>query len=152
MNEIDPIATLFRWLHIVPAIVAGGAAGFAALALGPGLASLPAEAAAAAREAVVARWKPWLMGSIGLLLLSGFVNYLVFQAPHREGQSLYHALFGVKFLMALAVFFLASALAGKSAGLARFRANGRFWTLVNALLVLGIVLVSGVMKNLPRPV
>jgi hypothetical protein len=63
-------------------------------------------------------------------------------------QTSYHALFGVKFLLALAVFYFSSALVGRGAGTQWIRnARGR-WLSVTLALALGIVLLSGWMRQL----
>jgi hypothetical protein len=82
------------------------------------------------------------MVCVTLILVSGLANFALFQAPSHKGQPLYHALFGIKFLAALVVFFLASALTGRSASLAPIRANARFWAGVAATLVIVIVAIS----------
>jgi len=45
------------------------------------------------------------------------------------------------------MFFFASALAGKAAGLQKIRDNARFWLNVNLVLALVLVLVSGLMRQ-----
>ena len=59
----------------------------------------------------------------------------------------YHAIFGIKFLAARAIFFLASALAGKAPGFAKMRENSGKWMV--AILLLGglIILLSGVLNQ-----
>ena len=142
-------AILLRWLHIIPAIAAGGATLYASIALLPSMQELPEAERTRLREAVVKRWRGVTMASITLLLASGLLNFILYQAPAHRGQPLYHGLFGVKFLAAMAVFFLASALMGRSAALAPIRANARFWTSVSAALVVLIVLISGVLRSIP---
>ena len=142
-------AVILRWLHVVPAVVGGGAAFYLALALVPTLREMPEEARASLRSALADRFRPILTGSIALLFLSGVANFAMFQGPAHAGQPLYHALFGLKVLAAFAVFFLASALAGRSAALQSFRTNASLWSKVNAGLVLLVVLISGVLRSLP---
>ena len=65
--------------------------------------------------AIRARWKKFVHGGIALLILSGAFNY--YRAmPLHKGDGLYHGLIGTKIILALVVFFLASALVGRSAG------------------------------------
>lgn len=143
------VAILLRWLHIIPAIAAGGATLYASIALLPSMQELPEAERTRLREAIVKRWRGVAMASITLLLASGLLNFFLYQAPAHHGQPLYHGLFGVKFLAAMTVFFLASALMGRSAALAPIRANARFWTSVSAALVVLIVLISGVLRSIP---
>jgi hypothetical protein len=144
------LATVLRFLHIAPAVVAGGATIFARVALLPALASLPEADRVRLKDAIDRRWRIVVMACITLLLLSGIANFVIYQAPVHKGQPLYHALFGVKFLAAMVVFFLASALTGRSAKLASIRANGRFWVGVAATLVIAIVLISAVLRSIPH--
>lgn len=58
----------------------------------------------------------------------------------------YHVLFGVKFLLSLVVFFIASALVGRSPALAAIRKNARVWLTVNLMLVVAVICIAGVMR------
>lgn len=147
---MSALAVVLRWLHIVPAVVAGGAAVFYAVALVPALGALPDDARRGTRERIAGRWRAVVMVCITLLLASGLANYLLYEAPAHRGQLLYHALFGVKVLLALVVFFLASALTGRSAALEPIRARAKLWTAANAILVVLIVLISGALRGIPH--
>ncbi|MDX1961498.1 MAG: hypothetical protein SFX18_00005, partial [Pirellulales bacterium] len=59
----------------------------------------------------------------------------------------YHSLFGLKFLLALGIFFIASALAGRSAGLQKIRDQAPFWLNVNLALILAVVVISGLLRQ-----
>ena len=63
-------------------------------------------------------------------------------------QTKYHALFGVKFLLAMAVFYFASGLVGRGEGTAWIRANRAKWLTVTLLLAVAIVMLSGWMRGL----
>jgi hypothetical protein len=67
--------------------------------------------------------------------------------PSKVEPIPYHAIFGVKFLAALGVFFLVSALVGRSPVFARLRQSGGRW--VSLVIALGalIILVSGVLNQ-----
>ena len=145
-------ALVLRWMHIIPAVVAGGATIFARIALLPALAVLPDAERARVKETIDRRWRVVVMVCVTLLLVSGILNFVLYQAPVHKGQSLYHALFGIKFLAAIIVFFLASALSGRSAALAPIRANARFFVGAAALLVIVILLISGVLRSIPHAV
>jgi hypothetical protein len=147
---MNTVAIVLRWLHIVPAVAAGGATLYAAIALLPTLGELPDADRARLREALVRRWRGVFMASTALLLGSGVLNFILYQAPVHKGQALYHGLFGVKFLAAMVVFFLGAALTGRSAGLAKIRTNAGFWTSVSAALVILILLISGVLRGIPH--
>lgn len=140
---------LLRWMHIVPAVIAGGATVFTRLALLPALATLPDTERLRVREAINRRWRIVVAICILLLLVSGLLNFFLYQGPAHKGQALYHALFGIKFLAALAVFFLASALSGRTPALAPIRANARLYASIAVALVLVILLISGVLRAIP---
>ena len=143
-------AVLLRWLHIVPAVAAGGATLFALIALLPTLDGMPEPARRELRAAVAARWRIPFVVCTTLLLLSGLANFVLFQAPVHRGQPVYHALFGIKFLAALAVFFLGAALTGRSPALEHLRVRARFWTAVSAGLIVLILMISGVLRGIPQ--
>jgi len=147
---MSSLAVVLRWLHIVPAVAAGGAMIFAQVALLPALASLSDAERLRVKETIDRRWRVVVMACVALLLVSGIANFVLYQAPVHKGQSLYHALFGAKFVAAMIVFFLASALSGKSAALASIRANSRFWVGAAATLVLVVLLISGVLRSIPH--
>jgi hypothetical protein len=63
----------------------------------------------------------------------------------------YHPVFGIKFLLAFAVFFLASALTGTGKATQRFRDNRRYWLTVNMVLAILIVCLSGIMRRAELP-
>ena len=147
---MSSLALVLRWLHIIPAVVVGGATIFARIALLPALASLQDAERLRMKESIDRRWRVVVMVCITLLFVSGIANFVLYQAPAHKGQSLYHALFGVKFVAAMIVFFLASALSGRSAALAPIRANSRFFFGAAASLVLVILLISGVLRSIPH--
>jgi uncharacterized membrane protein len=116
---MDPTLLLLRWAHVLAAIVAMGGLVFARFALLPALSELDASTRDRVHERIRRHWLPWVIGAITLLLASGLANFLLFNARVKGeewagGQWMretnYHALFGAKFLMALVVFYLASAL------------------------------------------
>jgi uncharacterized membrane protein SirB2 len=146
---MNGLQLVLRWMHIVPAVVAGGATIFSRLALIPALSGLPEAERGPFRDAINGRWRVVVMICITLLLVSGITNFILYQAPAHKGQALYHGLFGIKFLAALGVFFLGSALTGRSAALAPIRANARLYAGISAGLVLVILLISGVLRNIP---
>ncbi|WP_240928018.1 hypothetical protein [Thalassoroseus pseudoceratinae] len=137
---------LSRWLHVFFAIVLLGGGIFIRFVLQPAASELPEDQHAALHSRVMARWKRLVMITIGLLLLSGFYNYIVVMIPKHKGDGLYHGLMGGKMILAFVVFFLVSALTGKSAGLQKIRDNSRLWTTVTVVLGTIIVLIAGFLK------
>lgn len=117
---------LSRWAHVGAAIVLVGGAVFSRFVLMPAAAELPDDQHQALKDRVRARWAKFVHAGIGLLILSGFYNYIS-QMKSHAGEKLYHPLVGVKMLLAFGAFYLASVLSGRSPKSAHFRENARKW-------------------------
>lgn len=139
------IDVVSRVVHVGTAITLVGGAAFMLLVLQPAANSLDDATHATLRQRVTSRWKRFVHIGIALFLISGFYNYWRAMESHR-GDGLYHALIGTKMLVALVVFFLASALVGRSEKLQRFRDRRVRWLSVMVLLATGIVAVSGFLR------
>ena len=149
MDATLVLPAIMRWIHMLSAIAVAGGIFFYVLVLRPALAkALAPEHAAMLREPLMRRWKLIVHPSIVLFLLSGFYNYLVVTSPMHEGQGLYHALFGVKFLLSLALFGFAIVLTSTRTWSARWRESRGAW-LALTLITLAVVLLGGVMKVMP---
>jgi uncharacterized membrane protein len=149
MDSSLVLPAIMRWVHMLAAVAVAGGIFFHMLVLRPAIAkALTAEQALALREPLMRRWKMIIHPSIVLFLLSGFYNYLVVTSPQHEGQALYHALFGVKFLLSLAVLGLAIVLTSTRTWSERWREGGGAWIGLT-LVTLAVILIGGVMKTLP---
>ena len=146
--EFDYPGILFRWLHILAAIVAIGGMAFCRLALMPALRTLDDDQRRQIHEAIRARWSKVVAGSIGLLLVSGGYNiYVMIKAPYKADlPGFYFHVFAVKFVLAFGIFFIASALSGRGKATEKIRQNGGFWLTVNLVLALILVCLSGVLR------
>ncbi len=131
---------LMRVVHVMSAVVLLGGACYVRFVLLPAAAELPEAEHAALRERLLSRWKSIVHRGIGLLLITGFYNYLEVTSPQHRGQGLYHMLMGIKILLALGVFFLASALVGRAAAFEGLRRQPRQWLTI--LIVLAGVVVG----------
>jgi uncharacterized membrane protein len=151
MDGTFVLDVISRITHVTTAIVLVGGSIFSVLVLQPSVAGLADEAREGFLVGIISRWKKWVHLGILLFLVSGLYNYVRAIGDHK-GDSLYHALLGTKMLLALAVFFLASALVGRSQGLKRFRESRRFWTTAMVLIALVIVGISGFVKVRGKPV
>lgn len=150
MNDVDVIVLLMRWAHILSAIVAVGGSFFMRMVLMPAAnAALSDDEHAKLRPVLVKRWQKVIHVCILLFLISGFYNYLVVTSPMHQGQPLYHMLFGIKFLLAMLVFFLAIVLTSLKPWAARVRANAKLWLGLLVALAITVVLISGFLRNLP---
>lgn len=155
---MDPITLLLRWAHVLAAIAALGGLLFARFALVPAAEELGSETADRLHAGIRRRWLPWVIGAITLLLASGLTNYILLirrvkEAPELWGgdwmrQTGYHALFGVKFLLAMILFYLVSGLVGRGASTQWIRDARKQWLSVAVGLGVGVVLISGWMRQL----
>lgn len=152
MQHLDWIWLITRWLHILAVIVAIGGSIYSYLAFMPASqASLDEPDRTRLRDAVRQRWAKFVHISIAILLITGGINFVMGAIPPRPPKvpaMPYHAIFGVKLILALVIFFLASALLGKSPGFARMREHARRWFGVIAVLGLVIVLLSGMLNQI----
>ncbi len=155
---MDPTTLFLRWAHVLAAIVAMGGLVYARFALLPALEEFDAATQERIHGSVRRRWLPWVIGAITVLLASGLANFLIFNArvkaapdvwgPSWMREHAYHALFGVKFLLAMAAFYLASGLVGRGAGTQWLRNDRAKWLSVTLGLTLAVVLLSGWMRQL----
>ena len=143
------LALVMRWVHIVSAVFTVGGSVFIPFVLLPVVsANLSESERGPFRDAVMKRWKAFFHPFIILFLVSGFYNYMAVTAPLHQGQALYHALFGVKFLLAIAFFGLAIIATSTMAWSKKMRARSGIWALL-VLTGLLIVLIAGFMKVMP---
>lgn len=154
---MDPMIILdiiSRWIHVGAAIVLLGGAVFMRYVLMPSASATLGDAEHdSLRTQLLGRWKKYVMVGITLLLLSGFYNYIAVAIPQHKGEGLYHGLMGTKILLALAVFFLASALTGRSPKFEGLRQNRARWLSVLILLAALVVAIAGALKlGISRPV
>ncbi|QDT56841.1 hypothetical protein Pan44_49010 [Caulifigura coniformis] len=141
-----------RWFHIWFAAVLLGGAVFQWFALGPAVKDLSEEQKPLFREWINARWRLVVMLGSLILLITGLYNYLVVLRPLHKGDGIYHMLMGFKILLALAVFFFASVLAGRSPKFEKMRRRSGAWNLVLIGLLTAIVALGGYLKVARPPV
>lgn len=151
MEDLTALNVLSRWIHVGTAIVVLGGSVFLRFILMPAGEQLPDEQHDALRQAVLRRWKKFVMIGIVLFLASGLYNYLVVALPQHKGDKLYHPLMGTKILLAFGVFFLASALTGRAAAFEGLRRNRKKWLLITILLAALVVAISGFLKIAAPP-
>ncbi len=128
-----------RLIHVLTAIVLLGGSTFMLLVVLPTLQSSDEGTRTKIASGLRSIWKRYVHAGIALFLITGFYNY--FKAmPLHKGDGLYHGLIGTKIILALGVFFLASALVGRSAAFEGMRSNSSKW--LKILCLLGIVIVA----------
>lgn len=153
---MDILPLISRWLHIMAAMAAVGGPMFIRLAMLPAMSTLPEVERKSLHEQLRRRWSKVVMAAILFLIVTGLYNFVLFvNAAHGWGPEwqagshnmwLYQMLFGIKVALALAVFFLASAITSRSEALAKFRENLKLWITVNLLLGILIVCIAGQMR------
>lgn len=136
-----------RFVHVATAIVLVGGTTALRFVVVPALANQPAEL----RDSIRQRWKRFVHIGIALFLISGLYNY-VRAMPLHKGDGLYHALLGIKMMLAFGVFFLASVLVGRSAGTQKFRDEHTKWMSVLLLIAFFIVGISSFVRVRTVPV
>jgi uncharacterized membrane protein len=142
------LTILSRWVHIGSAITMVGGTVFLRCVLMPAARALPEAEHTALRARLMSRWKKFVHTCVLLFLLSGVYNFIVVTAPLHKGDKLYHALIGIKILLALVVFFFAIALTSSKSWSEGLRRNVAQWLAVNLMLAVVIVAISGVLKNM----
>lgn len=148
---LDAVWLVIRMAHILAAVLAAGGTLFQWWALSPAAAETLEEATLRSlRERVAARWRGVVFACIGLLLVSGLINFVVYKIPEFDEASnkgLYHGLFGLKFLLSLGAFTISTFLimGGPRGERARQRTPRHLRALAfhfGAILILAVVLRS----------
>ncbi len=137
-------------IHVLAALVAGGAILFQALALHPTLRSLDESTQSAASNTLADRWRPVAFVLIAILLITGLVTFGLRIPVLRENpqKMVYHGLFGVKFLLALVIFHGVAVLALPGAKGERYRATAGKRLPLLAALVVAIVILAGILRSI----
>lgn len=92
-----------RWVHLASMAALVGGIVYARFVMIPAAGSLSPEARAALDEHAATRFRPAVFLALAGLVISGIFNYL-----SKPGHTVrYHALFGVKMLLAMHVFAVA---------------------------------------------
>jgi len=144
-KKVDSIDIVSRIVHVATAIVLVGGTVFSAFVLLPSANQLSKESHDLLAAEIKGRWKRYVYIGILLFLASGFYNYVRAMGLHK-GDGLYHGLIGTKMLLAFAIFFIASALVGRSVKLQSMRDNRAFWLKTMVLMAAVIVAISGYAK------
>jgi uncharacterized membrane protein len=108
------IDLLIRWGHILPAVLLAGGTWYMVLALHPVVSGLEDAQRTALKDQIRARWSKAVMACSGLLLVSGLAMFVRMAITFDFPERYYHPVGGLKFLLALVVFFIASLLTGRS--------------------------------------
>jgi len=150
MDAIFWVNVLSRWLHVLSAVTLVGGILFLGLAFIPAVAGQDASVREAVMGPVVRRFKILVHSAIGLLLLTGFYNFMVVLPKARTlvYHSLYQSVIGTKILLAFVLFGIAFPLLSAPATWGNMEQGRRRW--VTVLMALGLVLLlfSSVLRRL----
>ena len=144
--DLNPVDFLSRTAHVLTAIILLGGSIFIRFVMMPAAAKLPDAEHNEFRGRIMGTWRFVVSAGIALLIVTGFYNYLVVALPAHKGDGPYHMLMGIKMLLALVVFFLASALTGRSKALEFIRRENRRWLLILVLLAIAVVVIASYLK------
>lgn len=135
-----------RVLHLLAAIILVGGLFYAKIVL------VPAGADPFAGNRQV--WARWVGIASLLLVVSGLMNFINIVGVAKENDlrlpPTYHMLFGIKFLLALLVMFLAAILAGKTALADKFRQHLGLCLNIALAASLAIVIIGSILRTFPR--
>ncbi len=146
MDALEIVNLLARWMHILAAITAVGGTFFARFVVVPALEPLPAEQRAQLHAALRARWSKIVALAIGFLLVSGLYNIGMISIRYQL-PGWYQPVFFLKFVLALAIFMIASLLSGRTPAADRLRRHLRTWLNVNIALAVAVVCLSGILRT-----
>lgn len=146
---------LLRWIHIFGAIMLVGSTIFMRCAYVPAKADVDGDLDANFVESLRKRWSFLVMISSGQLLVSGLIEFVLLMKNFDISKdafpgSAYHMIFGIKFLLAFVVFFLAAALSGRSGLAQKLREREKTWLTVNMVLAITVVCFAGMMRLADR--
>lgn len=139
------VDVISRIVHVGTAITLIGGSIFMLWVLIPSAKQLDDDSHQKLADLIGSRWKQFVHIGVTLFMISGFYNF-VRALPQHRGDGLYHAILGTKILIAMVVFFIATALVGRSAKLEPMRRNREKWLRVLVTLALVIVAMSGFVK------
>ncbi|MCH8805661.1 MAG: hypothetical protein IH986_06190 [Planctomycetes bacterium] len=141
-----PVAVLVRAVHIAAAAMMIGAVAFQLFALRPALLAVEESKRAELREAIIGRWRRFVLAAIAILFVTGMLNF-VFKLLAYRGHPLigvYHGVFAVKLL---AAFHAATVLVMPGPRFDRYRARAGFWLTYLLVLFALIILLGGVLNG-----
>ena len=143
---------VLRWIHVLSAITLVGGVLYTRFAVLPVLESLGEDQRETVGAAMRKNWAKFLMISVALLLVTGIANMVLipmYNDIDKSGPS-YGMLVGIKFMLALPVFYLVSVLNGRSNNAANFRKKSRLWLNIAVVLCVAIVMLAGFLRFIPR--
>lgn len=95
-------------------------------------------------------WAGLVMLTTTLLILSGFYNLYYITSAHEKLPSAYHMLFGIKFLLALFVFFVAAGTGGRSPMAVKMQQDLQKWLNLGIAAALLVFVLGATMRTFPK--
>lgn len=142
------LGIVFRLLHITAAaVLVGGLAYQLQVVIGTQSADSDGPGPSGSSRAA---WSRIVALATTLLLISGFYNFYGIVTTNEKLPSLYHALFGIKFLLAFFVFFVAAATAGKSSLAVKMRSSHAKWLKLCLIAALAIFILGAVLRSIEK--
>jgi len=141
---------LFRWLHLLTAILLVGGIFSQRFALIPALAVLDEKQREELKSAYRAHWSKIVMLASSLLLLSGIVNSIRILLGYEFASDTYVLLLATKMMISLGIFWISAMLAGRSLSARQIQQNSKLWLNLNVALAIAVVCIAGFMKVTPR--
>jgi uncharacterized membrane protein len=151
-NPVMPyLDLLMRVLHIFGASILVGATVFMLLAYLPAVRKLDEERRREVFAALRPKWAMLVGIGTALLLVSGLYNTAMISIRYQFPADVhYHAILGVKIVLALVVFLLAALVSGRSGAAAAMQQKLGMWLGITLLLLLATMSVAAFMKNVDR--
>jgi uncharacterized membrane protein len=142
---------VMRWLHVTAAVAGVGGTLMMRFVILPALSTLPNGGEILDR--IRPLFKKLIHSAMGILLLTGFYNYLAVAAPKVkalkeqgiETLAAYHPVMGVKIILSLVLFTIAIMLLMPVPAMHEKR---KTWLTVNAVLGLTILLLAAFLRRL----
>ena len=142
---------ILRWLHVLSAITLVGGVLYVRFSVVPTLESLDESQRETVGAALRKNWAKFLMISIALLLVTGITNMVLTpKTIEPDLKSNYSMMAGIKFMLALPVFYIVSLINGRSDNAAKFRQKSRLWLNIAVALCVVIVMLAGYLRFMPR--
>ena len=145
----DGLGFSMRIIHLLAAMALVGGAAFQRFVLLPAARQNPQEFSPTIAASMRGKWAAVVAATSGLLLLSGPYTFAVAHMSLVLPKP-YHMLFGIKLLLAMYIFFMASLLAGRTSLAERLRQKAEFWLSINLAVAVVVVAMASTMKALPK--
>ncbi len=143
-----------RWLHLTSSIILVGGVFHMRFAVLPAMETLPDPHREAAHVALRRNYAMLVRLSMLLLIVTGLVNMILVPKFNtfaiEGGRGEYSMLVGIKFLLALPIFFIVDMLNGRSATAEKFRLKARVWLNIALFLSIVVIVIGGFARFIPR--